>query len=89
MRRFHEQMKSGVDVWPNKTWTLQDYKDMFSLMKEGYLVQKICDSYAFEINPHWDCGNLYNELFGKSIKENQTKPSLIKLGDICPPKMVE
>lgn len=31
----------------------------------------------------------YNGDYFSSYKKNHTKPSLIKLGDICPPKMVE
>ena len=65
--RFHEQMKKlrneeFDNVFPNTDWTLQDFKDLFSMIEKGYLVQQ-CFSTAFMINEEWEGEDIYKEEF--------------------------
>ena len=74
MTTFHEQMKQLRDdneyrnVFPNDKWTLQDYKDMFWCIEQGYLVQDC--GVSFMINEEWgDKDDLYAEEFLNDIGE--------------------
>jgi len=64
---FHEQMKKArienkdfisFDVFPNDKWTIQDYKDFFWCVDEGYLVQASFKS-SFIINEYWEREDVY------------------------------
>ena len=66
MTRFHEQMKilRSMDygnVYPNDDWELQDYKDIFWCIDQGYLVQDCGES--FMINEEWEGDDIYAEEF--------------------------
>ena len=65
--RFHEQMKKlrneeeqFDNIFPHYDWTLQDFKDLFCMIEEGYLVQE--ESYWFIINEVCD-RDVYKEQF--------------------------
>tara|TARA_R110001599_G_scaffold68771_2_gene193697 strand:- start:498 stop:851 length:354 start_codon:yes stop_codon:yes gene_type:complete len=76
--RFHEQMKKlrneeeqFDNIFPHYDWTLQDFKDLFCMIEEGYLVQE--ESYWFIINETWDREDVYKEQFEEFEDEEQCK----------------
>jgi len=41
------------NIFPNKTWKLEDYEELFKYISPGYLVHAEC-SPGFVVNPDWD-----------------------------------
>lgn len=81
--RFHEQMKKlrneeedRYNIFPNTDWTLQDFKDLFSMIEEGYLVQE--ESCWFIINEEWDREDIYKEEFEEEEEEEKELPEELK-----------
>ena len=50
MNRLHDPDSEWDNVFPLKEWTLEDYKNMFKFISEGYLVQSD-DNVGFVISP--------------------------------------
>ena len=85
MTTFHEQMKKLRDdneyrnVFPNDKWTLQDYKDIFWCIDEGYLVQDCGES--FMINEEWEGDDIYAKEFLNDIGEVEEEEEVEFNGD--------
>lgn len=75
--KFYEQLEKHINnpqkytnIWHNIDWTLEDYKELFEYIDEGWIIQNdyCLDNNAFIINPQWEGEPLWTPPEKQEIK---------------------
>tara|TARA_R110000751_G_scaffold9901_1_gene36343 strand:+ start:373 stop:744 length:372 start_codon:yes stop_codon:yes gene_type:complete len=53
MVKLHNEDEDYSNIYPNEGWNLEDYKNLFTYIGKGYLIQ-CYDNNAFMINEDWE-----------------------------------
>ena len=69
MVKLHNEDEDYSNIYPNEGWVLNDYKELFTYIGKGYLVQ--ChDNNAFMINEEWEGDPMWEE---ENLKQYEIK----------------